>query len=123
MPVSGRNTSMSETSWTVINCILTSGLYGLFAGFLAGELLRKQRSEEHATVVTTSEAVVIKFEWADSKLLQFTVFLIGVVLFYLGLRSNSAAYFAFTGGLGSFAMPFVCLFYWRRYRGYFRAGF
>jgi hypothetical protein len=108
---------MSETVLTVITSALTSGLYGLCAGGLAGELLRRQRDSELVEVVTSTHAVVRKAEWADNALTRLIVFVVGVLLFYYGLRTNSLALFPLTGGFGLFVIAFVGACYWRRHRG------
>jgi hypothetical protein len=116
---------MSETVLTVITSAFTSGLYGLWAGGLAGELLRKQRDSELVEVVSSTHAVVRKAEWADNTLTRLIVFVVGVLLFYYGLRTNSLALFPLTGGFGTFVMTFDIAFWWRSYRRTYgnRVGF
>jgi hypothetical protein len=108
---------MSESVLTVLTSMLTSGLYGLFAGFLAGLLLRRQRMEEKLAVIASTDAVITKNQWADNKPMQSIVFALGVLLFYFGLRSNSTSFFPLTGGFGMFLMFFVGTYYWKRYGG------
>lgn len=116
---------MSETVLTVLTSAFTSGLYGLCAGLLAGELLRRQRDSELVEVIASTHAVPRKAEWADNTLTRLIVFLVGVLLFYFGMRTNSLALFPLTGGFGTFVMAFDIAFWWRSYRRNYgnRVGF
>ena len=108
---------MSETGLTVLTSMLTSGLYGLFAGSLAGLLLRRQRMEEKAAVIASTDALVTKNQWADNKPMHGIVFALGALFFYFGMHSNSTAFFPLTGGFGMFVMFFVGTYCWKRYGG------